>query len=1052
MNGISSRNKIDALRAFVFLMELDIILLQEVTEEIEINGFDSHSNLDYRKRGTAILIKSHIKTSRVQRSIDSRILSIQIDDHLTICNVYAPSGTTHKAEREKFFTDSIQHYINHGSGKLIIGGDFNAVIDKKDANHTSNHSQSLKFLVQTLNLSDAWEIVHKMVVDYTFVRNGSGARLDKFYVCEELKKDVVDIKSNNCCFSDHKAIIMKVRLPNLGKPLGRNVWRLNDSILTEEIITEFRAKWNWIVRQRRHYDSWFSWWTEFAKKKVIAFFKWKTSIRKKRDHDTMEFFYSALNILHRGYINNPHLLSEINHIKGKMLALQKEISKNYYSHSKTMVAGENTSIFHVGEQIKQKRKTVIKSLEINGIIETNRERIDTEVFKFYQNLYSKSEVVTSNEFDPQKTVDENLPANRDLMINVTEDELYNSIKNSQSKKSPGVDGLTKSFYLKCWDVIKTEFICVINDVLNGKMSKEFVEGIIILIRKKGGQNDIRNYRPITLLNFDYKLVSRILKNRLNNFTSRIMSNAQKCSNQKKNIYEVTCSLRDKILETNLKKKTSVLISFDLEKAFDRVSYVFLEKTLQKMGINECFIRFLKQIHEYSQSRILLNGCFSNQIKIERSVRQGDPLSMLLFCLYLEPLLQKLQSCCSTDLDALFGYADDISLLLNDIGKLTEIKQIFNMFEQVSGAKVNFSKTKSMLVGVDRNLQIPNWIKFDEKIKILGIWYHNSSKLMIEQNWMELIKNLRFVLWNNQFRNLNLIQKVFYLNTYASSKIWYVASTVPIDKKSIARIKCMYGNFLWNHAILRVSFDQLCLPKQTGGLGLISPELKCKALLINRYVRLKSITPFFHTYTDNLMNPPNIKQVPLNSLYLKLLYLELPYLPANLKENPSSINLYSNYIDRLPKPHIMIKYSQYRWDKIWKNVFDKKLSSEYQVSWYFLVNEKISCEEQQFRFGRVSSKMCVYCPQEVEDIKHKYAGCRKVRNCWWYSLTKIKMINRSRARNLGFQHFKFPELMFFTKEERRKAAKIFLEYFKYVQERSRDDLNVNELSCYLMYNV
>lgn len=1052
MNGVSSKNKIDALRSFIFLMELDIVMLQEVTEQIDINGFEAHSNIDHTKRGTEILIKSHIKTSRIQRSIDSRILSIQIDDQVTICNVYAPSGSAQKAARERFFTDTIQYYINQGLGKLIIGGDFNAVINRKDANHTSNHSQSLKFLVQSLNLSDAWEIIHKTVVDYTFIRNGSGARLDRFYVSEELKKDVVDVKSNSCCFSDHKAIIMKVKLQNLGKPFGKSLWRLNESVLTEENIAEFRVKWNWLIRQKRHYDSWFSWWTEFAKKKVVSFFKWKTSIFKRRYHDTMEFFYSALNLLNKDYVNNPNLLSEINHVKGKMLALQKEISKSFYAHSKTMINGEDTTIFHIGEQIKQKRKTEVKSLEIGGNIETNREKLHDEMFKFYQDLYSRSEVLTNNNFDPEKSVDENLPANRDLMNAVTEDELFHSIKTSQSKKSPGVDGLTKCFYLKCWNIIKTELVYVVNDVLNGKMCKEFIEGVIILIRKKGNSNDIQNYRPITLLNFDYKLVSRILKNRLNNFTSSVMSNSQKCSNSHKNIYEVTCSLRDKILETNLKKKTSLMISFDLEKAFDRVNHSFLEKTLEKMGINAGFIRFIKQIHEHSQSRLLINGTLSSYIKIGRSVRQGDPLSMLLFCLYLEPLLQKLQNCCRTDLDVLFSYADDISLILNDLRKLPEIKQIFDMYEKVAGAKVNFLKTKAMIVGFDRRLDVPGWINLEEKIKILGIWYHNSSKLMVELNWHELLQNLRFMLWNNQFRNLNLIQKVAYLNIYASSKIWYVASTVPIDKKSISKIKCMYGSFLWNRASLRIAFDQLCLPKKSGGLGLISPEHKCKALLLNRYIRLKRISPYFHTFTDNLMNPPNLKQIPLNSLYIKLLFLELPYLPNNLKGNPSSISLYNNFIALQPKPHIMIKYPQYKWEKIWKNVFDKKISSEYQVAWYLLVNEKISCAEQQFRFGRISSQMCVYCPQQVEDIKHKYSSCEKVRNCWWYSLTQIKLINRTRTRNIGFDHFKYPELKFFKRVEKRKAASIFLEYLKYVQGRTREDLDVNELRCNLTYNL
>lgn len=565
MNGISNKNKVDALKAFVHLMELDVVMLQEVHEQININGYDSFSNIDHHKRGTEIMVRSHIITSDVQRSIDTRIISIRINNHATVCNVYAPSGTGQRAERERFFADTIQYYVNHGVDKLILGGDFNAVVNKKDANHSSNQSQSLKFLIQSLKLCDAWEVIHKSTVDYTFVRNGSGARLDRFYISEGHKQDIIGIKSNVCCFSDHKAVILKIRLPNLGKPHRNRFWRFNNAILTDNVLTEFRSKWVWWVRQRRSYDSWFTWWNEFAKKKIASFLKWKTSVVRKREHDTMEFYYAALNLLHQQYVDNRDMITEINLVKGKMLALQKQISKNYYAHSKTMINGEDTSIFHVGENIKNKGKAVIKSLEIEGNQETDSLKIESEIVSHFQKLYSTSAVTPDNYFNPHKTVNASLPANNDLMAPVTEEELLLTIKTSQSKKSPGIDGFSKGFYLKCWSIIKTELVAVVNDVLNGKMSKTFVEGIIVLIHKKGNGKNLQNYRPITLLNFDYKLVARILKSRLSKISSLLLSNEQKCSNSPKNIFEATGGIRDKILETNLKKKTSLLISFDLER-------------------------------------------------------------------------------------------------------------------------------------------------------------------------------------------------------------------------------------------------------------------------------------------------------------------------------------------------------------------------------------------------------------------------------------------------------------------------------------------------------
>lgn len=1025
-------------------MEVDIVMLQEVCGEINISGFDSFVNTMDGKRGTAILVKSHIKTSQVQKSYDLRIISLMINDHATLCNVYAPSGCAQKDARERLFSQTIQYYINDGVGKLIVGGDFNSVINRKDANHSSNYSQAFKCFTESLKLCDTWEAVKKNEIDYTFIRNGSGARLDRIYVSKAMKADVVDIKSQNCSFSDHKAVILKIRLPNLGQPFGKGLWRLNDVVLSVDVVAEFRAKWAWWVRQKRYYGSWMSWWIDFAKLKIISFFKWKYSILRKRYHDTTEFYYSALNRLYKEYVSNPLLLPEINKVKGRMLALQKDMTKNMYKNSKTYISGENASIFHVGEKIYNKEKTQVKALEIGGETITDRQVIENEIIRFYTNLYDQQDCVQDTFFNPRNTVDFNLPQNRELMKDITEDELWHAIKTSQSRKSPGCDGLTKNFYVECWEIIKTELLEIANEALRGNLPKKFLDGIIILIRKKGRSDQISNYRPITLLNFDYKLIARIMKNRLATFSNLLISDVQKCSNGTKNIFEATCSIRDKIAETSLKKKTSLLLSFDLEKAFDRTNHNYLFESMAKMGLNANFITFIKTCYNNAFSRILINGKISNPIKIKRSVRQGDPLSMVLFCLYIDPLLQKLKEVCNGEDEIINSYADDISIIINELRKLNIIKEIFEKFELVSGAKVNYGKTRAIKVGINRDFDVPSWVNLEENVKILGVWYQNSNKLMLKKNWNELIQKLRVMLWSNQFRSLNLMQKVIYLNTFASSRIWYLASTIAIDKQCIAKLKNLYSNFLWYRCSLRISFDQMCLPRKRGGLGLISPEYKCKALLITRYLRLKHVSPFFHNFTNHLQNPPNIKEIPINAYFLKIMYLEIPYLPRHIIENPCASVLYDHYIQRIKKPYVEQKYPQFNWNKIWKNLFTIKISSDYQLVWYLLVNEKLPCADKNFRYGRLNTPFCSFCPQVTEDLKHRYSSCSRVRNCWWFSLTQIKLINRQRARNVGFNDFKFPILSVFNKIERKRAITIFLHHIHYVYTTSRDDLDLSEL--------
>lgn len=728
------------------------------------------------------------------------------------------------------------------------------------------------------------------------------------------------------------------------------------------------------------------------------------------------------------------------------------MSNNFYGRSETFISGENSSIFQLGEQKQRRKKTHIKTLRINGQDEADIEIVTEEITTFFKNLYTKSNVVIENSFEPQKTIQDNFPANSRLMDPISEEELFQAIKTSQSRKCPGKDGLTKNFYIKCWEIIKTELLLVVNEVINGKTSTKFLEGVIVLIRKKKTNNDISGFRPITLLNFDYKLVSRILKNRLVKLNEALLSNTQKCSNGSRTIFEATCGIRNKIVEINLKRKKGLLISFDLEKAFDRVNHEYLLATLSKMGINNRFVDFMRLCQNNTYSRILINGNMSETIRIERSVRQGDPLAMILFCFYLEPLLQKIQNICEDEMDLLVGYADDISLIIFDVRKLSVVKQIFDNFELVAGAKVNYNKTKAMRIGSNNNFILPDWLEHEEYLKILGIWFNNNSNAMIQKNWDEILQNLRYMLWNSQFRNLNLIQKIIFLNTYASSRMWYTASTVSVHKKTLTKIKSLFGNFLWYRCSLRISFNQLCLPRKRGGLGLISPEHKCKSLLINRFLRLRQSSPFLHNYTDRIENPPNMKGLPCNAHFLKTVYLELAYISENIKNNPTSQSIYNHFCSNLPKPHITEKYPQFRWDIIWKNVFSRQISSDHQVTWFLLINEKIICAEKQFRFGSRVSPNCVYCPQEIEDLKHRFSTCPKIRNCWWFTVTQIKLLNRRKFRNISFDDFKFPVLRTYNQLERKIASKMFLEFLRYAIANDREDVSVEELKFIMNCNI
>lgn len=169
--------------------------------------------------------------------------------------------------------------------------------------------------------------------------------------------------------------------------------------------------------------------------------------------------------------------------------------------------------------------------------------------------------------------------------------------------------------------------------------------------------------------------------------------------------------------------------------------------------------------EHATTKIQINGYFTKTIPITRSVRQGCPLSMHLFVISLEPLLRSLQNYIKSNPKNLVrAFADDISIVLTQNSSLPDIHKIITTYCSASGAILNVKKTKAIIIG-QSNIQIPNWIKIHNTIKILGITFAPTLTETIHQNWNRIINNVRQVLSDNRFRTLHLIQRIQYVNMY-----------------------------------------------------------------------------------------------------------------------------------------------------------------------------------------------------------------------------------------------------------------------------------------------
>jgi len=258
-----------------------------------------------------------------------------------------------------------------------------------------------------------------------------------------------------------------------------------------------------------------------------------------------------------------------------------------------------------------------------------------------------------------------------------------------------------------------------------------------LLYKKAERDNLANWRPISLLCTDYKIITKTLANRLQLVLHEIICEDQTCGIPTRSIFSNLRLYRNIIAHAQEKRLKAFLISLDHEKAFDRVNHEFLFRIMQKFNFGESFIDWIKTIYSYNESYILLNGRLSLPVIVKRGVRQGCPLSALLYLLTAEVLAEVIRKDNRIKGYPIPGknknvkiqqYADDTVLILIDMDSVVLAFKHIARFESGSGSKLNTSKCEGFaLQGLEKheaqNLKKTiniKWLYENQSIKLLGI--------------------------------------------------------------------------------------------------------------------------------------------------------------------------------------------------------------------------------------------------------------------------------------------------------------------------------------------
>ena len=284
------------------------------------------------------------------------------------------------------------------------------------------------------------------------------------------------------------------------------------------------------------------------------------------------------------------------------------------------------------------------------------------------------------------------------------------------------------------------------------MSNSQRQAVITLIEKKGKDRTlIENWRPISLVNADAKIISKVIANRIKDILPSIIHHNQTGYVKERYIGETVRSIFDIMDLTDKENMPGLLIFIDFEKAFDSLEWNFLYNCLDVFNFGPNFKRWIKTFYANIKSCVVNNGLCSDYFELTRGVRQGDPLSPYLFLLAVETLAIAIRAneeikgiVINQEETKLLQYPYDTTAVLADLELAQKLFQLLDKFKELSGLKVNSSKTERMWIASLKNSESkPLGIKWPtEPIKALGVFFTYDQKLSHLKNFSEKIDDIK----------------------------------------------------------------------------------------------------------------------------------------------------------------------------------------------------------------------------------------------------------------------------------------------------------------------
>ncbi|GJX93509.1 RNA-directed DNA polymerase, eukaryota [Tanacetum coccineum] len=552
--------------------------------------------------------------------------------------------------------------------------------------------------------------------------------------------------------------------------------------------------------------------------------------------------------------NRVDIINKLNVISNNQILEVSQKSKIRWA-----VEGDENSKFFHGMLNKKRSLLNVRGVLVDGIWVDNPHEVKNEFFEHFSSRFqhpgTKDATIVMDFPNVLSGADR-----QKIEGDVTNDEIKKAVWDCGTDKAPGPDGFTFGFFRRYWDLIMVDVTNAVRYFFTHcDIPKGCNSSFITLIPKNLNSKLVKDFRPISLIGCLYKIIAKIMANRLVCVIKGIVNEVQSAFIADRQILDGPFILNEVIQWCKLKKKHALIFKVDFEKAYDSVRWDFLDEILRKFGFGDKWCKWIQCCLQSSKGSILVNGSPTKEFEFGKGLKQGDPLSPFLFILVMESLHLSFQRVVDAGLfqginigEGLVNishmfYADDAVFVGQWCDRnISTLVHVLECFHKVSGLRINMCKSKIMGVHVDEKLvrcaaKQLGCLTLNVPFSYLGSIV--GGCMTRQQAWSDIVDRVkkRLSKWKMQMLSiggrLTLAKSVLGSLPLFNFSIFKVPMCVLRDLEGIRR-KFFNGHEQNGNKASWVNWKHVLKSKETGGLGVSS------LYAINRGLLVKWIWRFF----------------------------------------------------------------------------------------------------------------------------------------------------------------------------------------------------------------